>query len=93
MVFNTLGREWMKQIIKNTLGVEITMMVSSNKRSREDLEESQNVITMLPGPEFVHLQKSLESLPFSTVLAQANDNVKAALRRCDDRQPSLWKSV
>jgi hypothetical protein len=76
LTFTSLGREWMKRQLKESLGVEV--------RTREELEEATAVLTALEGETLKALQSKLETVPFSKVAAAhvgpQNDTVPEALR-------------
>jgi hypothetical protein len=85
LTFTSLGREWMKRQLKESLGVEVLMLPANTvKRTREELEEATAVLTALEGETLKALQSKLETVPFSKVAAAhvgpQNDTVPEALR-------------
>jgi len=79
--FNTLGREWMRLKVKDEFGVEITMMPPGTKRTREELEESTEVLKGLSAAELASIKTKLETLSFAKALEDLSDEVKIALRK------------
>lgn len=80
-VLNTLGREWCRLKVKEQFGVEIVMMPPGSKRTREELEESSELLKGLPEEELAAMRNKLKTMPFAKAMEGLSDEVKTALRK------------